>query len=98
MCTGMDTGLMIIELRKYNPAEELLIGCKSMRLVNNRNMEQGESVAKAAFRMRETGDKARKKIQGCIYPTSNLGRRECVDPQVLEPERGINKIYETKIA
>jgi len=29
---GMDTGLMIIKLRKYNPAKELLIGRKNVRL------------------------------------------------------------------
>jgi len=48
--------------------------------------------------MRETGDKAREMIQGRIYPTSALRMRESADPPVLEPERGINKIYETKIA
>src|SRR5467141_2099836 len=37
---------------------------EAVRLVNNRNMEWGESVAKAAVCMRETGDKARAKIQG----------------------------------
>jgi len=48
--------------------------------------------------MREMGDKAREKIQGRIYPTSDLGMREGADPPVLEPERGINNIYETRIA
>ena len=32
MCAGKDTGLMIIKLRKYNSAEELLIGRKNVRL------------------------------------------------------------------
>jgi len=32
MRARMDTGLMIIELKKYNSAEELLIGHKNMRL------------------------------------------------------------------
>ena len=63
-----------------------------MRPVKNWNMVQGESVAKVAVHMREMGDKARGKIQGCIYPTSDLRRRECADPPVLEPERGINMI------
>ena len=40
--------------------------CEAVRLVNNWNMEWGESVAKAAVHMREMGDKAREKIQGCI--------------------------------
>src|SRR5882672_515486 len=40
--------------------------CEAVRLVNNQNTEQGESVAKVAVRMRETGDKAREKIQGHI--------------------------------
>src|SRR5882672_6360179 len=39
---------------------------EAVRLVNNRNMERGESVAKAAVRMWEMGDKARGKIQGHI--------------------------------
>src|SRR5467141_314144 len=38
--------------------------CEAVRLVNNRNTERGESVANAAVRMREMGDKARAKIQG----------------------------------
>ena len=37
---------------------------EAVRLVKNWNTAQGESVAKAAVRMRETGDKARAKIQG----------------------------------
>src|SRR5882672_11077878 len=71
---------------------------EAVGLVINRNMERGESVARAAVHMREIGDKAREKIQGRIYPTSNLGMREDVDPLVLEPGRGINNIYETRIA
>src|SRR5882672_4039765 len=71
---------------------------EAVGLVNNQNMEWGGSVAKAAVRMRETGEKAREKIQGRIYPTSDLGMREGVDPPVLEPERGINNIYKTRIA
>src|SRR5882672_11431807 len=67
-------------------------------LVTNWNTERGGSVAKAAVCMREMGDKAREKIQGRIYPTSDLGMREGADPPVLEPERGINNIYETRIA
>src|SRR5882672_430701 len=39
---------------------------EAVRLVNNRNMERGESVAKAAVCMREMGYKAREKIQGRI--------------------------------
>ena len=34
MCARRDTRLMIIELRKYNSAEELLIGCRNTRLWN----------------------------------------------------------------
>jgi len=61
-------------------------------------MEQGGSVARAAVRMRETGDKASEKIQGRIYPASESGRRGIADPLVLDPERGINNIYTTRIA
>jgi len=60
---------MIIKLRKYNSAKELLIGHTNARLwrwVIDRNMARGVSVAKAAVRMRETGDRARDKIPGCI--------------------------------
>src|SRR5882672_8145263 len=71
---------------------------EAVGLVINQNMEQGRSVARAAVHMRETGDKAKEKIQGHIYPTSNLGMREDADPSVLEPERGLNNIYETRIA
>src|SRR5882672_9122151 len=71
---------------------------EAVGLVNNRNMERGGSVAKVAVCMRETGDKAREKIQGCIYPTSDPGMREDVDPLVLEPDRGINNVYKTRIA
>src|SRR5882672_1181087 len=72
--------------------------CEAVRLVDNRNMEWGESGDTVAVCMRETGDKARETIQGHIYPTSDPRMREHADPPVLEPERGINKIYETKIA
>ena len=94
-----DTGLMIIEeiqlsQRTTYRAQE----CEAVRLVTNRNMERGGSVARAAVRMRETGDKASEKIQGHIYPASDLGRRGVADPPVLEPERGINNIYKTRIA
>src|SRR5882672_12674164 len=40
--------------------------CETVRLVDHRNTEWDESVATAAVRMRETGDKARETIQGCI--------------------------------
>ena len=69
-----------------------------MRLVDNRNTERGEYGATAAVCMREMGDKAREKIQGHIYPASKLGRSHIADPLVLEPERGINMIYEVRIA
>jgi len=68
-CARRDTGLMIIELGKYNSAEELLIGHMNTRLqrqVINWNMEWRVSVAMVAVHMREMGDRARDKIQGCI--------------------------------
>src|SRR5882672_616980 len=37
---------------------------EAVRLVDNWNTERGKSVTKAAVHMRETGDKARAKIQG----------------------------------
>ena len=57
-CVGKDTGLMIIKLRKYNSAEELLIGlgCIGSQLpILNRNTEQRVSVSKVAVCMREIG-------------------------------------------
>src|SRR5882672_5697702 len=72
--------------------------CEAVRLVDNWNTEQGESGATEAVRMRETGDKARETIQGRIHLTSDPRMRERADTPVLEPERSINKIYETKIA
>src|SRR5882672_8971941 len=75
---------------------------EAVGLVINWNTEWGESVARPAVHMRETGDKAREKIQGHICPTSDLRRREHVDPPVLEPERGINiymrpEYHETRV-
>ena len=64
-----DTGLMIIELRKYNSAAELLIGSQSARSPGqgyNWSVERGVSVTRAAVRMEETEDGARGKRQGCI--------------------------------
>ena len=58
---------------------------EAVGLVNHQNMEWGESGAKAAVHMREMGDKAREKIQGHIYPTSDPGMREGADTPVLEP-------------
>ena len=60
---------MIIELRKYNSAEELLIGSQSAGSPGqgyNRSMERRVSVTKAAVHMKETEDGARGKRQGCI--------------------------------
>jgi len=53
-----DTRLMIIELRKYNPAEELLVGLMntgSQGQVINWNTERRVSVAMAAVNMKEMG-------------------------------------------
>ena len=60
---------MIIELRKYNSAKELLIGCTNAKLwrqVINWNMERRVFVAMAAVHMREMGDGTRDRVQGCI--------------------------------
>ena len=87
----MDTGLMIIELRKYNSAEELLIGhmnTKLWRWVINQNMEWRVFVAMVAVRMREMGNRSRDKIQGCMQLASDLGMREVMDPMVLGPTKG----------
>ena len=87
----MDTGLMIIELRKYNSAEELLIGLRSAGLqwqVLNRNTERRTSVTMVAVCMRGTGDGARDRIPGSIQMTPDLGMREGMEPPVLEPEKG----------
>ena len=69
MRAGKDTGLMIIELRNYNSAEELLIGPQSAGSpgqVYNWNMERGVSVTRAAVCMKGTEDGTRGKRQGCI--------------------------------
>ena len=60
---------MIIKLRNYNSAEELLIGPQSAGSpgqVYGQIMERGVSVTRAAVRMKETEDGARDKRQGCI--------------------------------
>ena len=86
-----DTGLMIIELRKYNSAEELLIEPQSAGppgKVYNWSMERRVSVTMAAVCMQVMDDGARGEIQGSIQPASNLGMREDADPPVLEPVKG----------
>ena len=69
---------MIIELRKYNSAKELLIGSQnagSPGQVYDRSMEKRVSVNKAAVRMKEMRGGVRGKRQGCIQPASrNEGR------------------------
>src|SRR5882672_2442290 len=92
---------MIIELRKYNSAEELLIGlgCIGSQLpVLNRNMEQRVSVTMAAVCMRGMGDRIRDRTQVHIQPTPNSGMREDPGLSVQEPERGISSAYGTGIA
>ena len=57
-----DTGLMIIELRNYNSAEELLIGPQGAGFpgqVYNWRMERGVSVTRAAVCMKEMEDGTR---------------------------------------
>ena len=60
---------MIIELRKYNSATELLIGSQGAGSPGqgyNQSIERGVSVTKAAVRMKETEDSVRERRQGCI--------------------------------
>src|SRR5882672_10341300 len=86
-----DTGLMIIKLRKYNSAKELLIGSQnagSREWVYDRSMEKRVSVTKAAIRMKETGNGARGKRQECIQLASDPGMREDAGPPVLGPVKG----------
>ena len=86
-----DTGLMIIELRKYNSAKELLIGSQnagSRGWVYDRSMEKRVSVTKVAVRMKEMGDGTRGKRQECIQLASNPGMREDMGPRVLGPVKG----------
>jgi len=55
------TGLMIIELRKYNSATELLIGSQGAGSPGqgyNRSIERGVSVTKVAVCMKENGGTA----------------------------------------
>ena len=82
---------MIIELSKYNSAEELLRGLRSAGLqqsVLSRNMEWRISVTMAAVHMRGMGDGARDRVQGCIQLTPDLGMREDMDLPVLQPGKG----------
>ena len=82
---------MIIKLRKYNSAKELLIGplnAGSPRQVYYRSREKRVSITKAAVCMKGMRDGARGKRQGCIQPASDSGMREDVDPLVLEPVKG----------
>ena len=58
MCARMDTGLMIMELRKYNSAKEIIIGFMntgSQGWVIYQNTEWRVSVSKVAVHMREMG-------------------------------------------
>ena len=60
---------MIIELRNYNLAEELLIGPQSAGSpgqVYSRIMERRVSVTREAVRMKEMDDSTRGKRRGCI--------------------------------
>src|SRR5882672_10479470 len=101
MHAGSDTGLMIIELRKYNSAEELLIGLRrigSQLPVLNQNTERRVSVTMAAVCMRGMGDGIRDRTRACIQPTPNPVMREDPGLSVQEPERGISSAYGTGIA
>src|SRR5882672_1804848 len=96
-----DTGLMIIELRKYNSAEELLIRlrCTGSQLpVLNQNTERRISVTMVAVHMRGMGDGIRDRTRACIQPTPDSGMREDLGLPVQEPERGISNAYRTGIA
>jgi len=100
MHAGKDTGLMIIKLRKYNSAEELLIRLRrtgSHIPILNWNTEWRISVTTAAVHMR-LGDGIRDRTRECIQPTPDLGMREDLGLLVLEPERGISNAYRTGIA
>jgi len=92
----MDKGLMIIELRKYNSAKELLIGPQNARSwgwEHNQDMGWRVSVTMVAVHMKETWDGARDKIQGSIHLASNPGIRYDMDPMVLRPEKGTSIKY-----
>ena len=92
---------MIIELRKYNSAKELLIGlgCIGSQLpVLNWNMEWRVSVTMAAVCMKGMGDGIRDRTRACIQLTPNPGMREDPGLLVQEPERGISSAYRTGIA
>ena len=51
-------------------------------------MGRRASVAMVAVHMRETDNRARDKIQGCIQLASDSGMREDMDPIVLGPTKG----------
>ena len=82
---------MIIELRKYNSAKELLIGSQntgSREWVYDRSREKRVSITKVAVRMKGTRDGTRGKRQECIQLASDLGMREDAGPPVLGPVKG----------
>ena len=90
-CAGMDSGLMIIELRNYNSAKELLIGPQSAGSpgqVYNWSMERRVSVTRVAVRIKGMRDSAREKRQECIQLASDPGMREDTGPPVLGPVKG----------
>src|SRR5882672_4072728 len=90
---------MIIELRKYNSAEELLIGPESTgspRQVYSRITDRRMSVTRASVRMKGTEDGTKSKGQGHIQLASESGMREDADPPVLEPEKGHQKCIGNK--
>ena len=82
---------MIIELRKYNSGEELLIGPESTGSpgqVCSRITDRRVSVTRAAVHMKGTEDGMKSKGQGRIKLASESGMRADADPPDLAPEKG----------
>ena len=87
-CARMDTGLMIIELGKYNSAKELLIEDREtglLRQVINRNMVWGASVTMAAVHMRDEGNRGQSQGSNTethidILRSGNEGRCRPIGP------------------
>ena len=74
----MGIRLMIIELGKYNSAEELLIETRtagSQGHVCNQDGDWRISVTRVAVRMEEKGAGDANRVQGCIQLVSESGMR-----------------------
>src|SRR5882672_10467985 len=94
-----DTGLMIIKLRKYNSAAELLIGSQGAGLPGqgyNWSVKRGVSVTRAAVRMKGMDDSTRGRDGNAYNPPPIRERGRMQIHRSWSLERAINNVYETR--